>query len=268
MDEPEEESRKPGFLLKLIRKPIWVAGIAIDLAGYAAQAGALAVGRLVVVQPLLIATVVFSLPLGVKFTGQRVGRTEILGAFLVVGGLAAFVALNNPDEGRSDAPGRDWGISAAIVLIAGIALVAASRNRSPGVKAALLGTAAGALLGFTSGLTKATVTRFDDGFAAVFADWHVYVLVVTELLAFSLLQSALATGALAPAIATNMSVETLVSIVFGIVLFDEALRTSPGVLGASIVGLVAALVGLVLLSRSEGRAHAPPPEPSPAESLA
>jgi drug/metabolite transporter (DMT)-like permease len=255
---PEGESEKPGFLLKLIRKPIWVAGIVIDFLGYGAQAAALSVGRIVVVQPLLVTTVVFALPLGVKFTGQKVGKREVLGAGLVAGGIAAFVILNNPDEGRDDAPVGQWLVAGAVLLGIASALVVASRGRSAGVRAALLGTAAGGLLGLTAGLTKATVTRFDEGFVHVFSDWHVYVLLPLELLAFSLLQSALATGALAPAIATNMSVETLMSIVLGIVLFDENLHGSAVLLAASIVGLLLALVGVILLARSEGRAHAPP----------
>jgi drug/metabolite transporter (DMT)-like permease len=255
---PEGESEKPGFLLKLIRKPIWVAGIVIDFLGYGAQAAALSVGRIVVVQPLLVTTVVFALPLGVRFTGQKVGKREVLGAALVAGGIAAFVILNNPDEGRDDAPVGQWLVAGAVLLGIASALVVASRGRSAGVRAALLGTAAGGLLGLTAGLTKATVTRFDEGFVHVFSDWHVYVLLPLELLAFSLLQSALATGALAPAIATNMSVETLMSIVLGIVLFDENLHGSAALLAASIVGLLLALVGVILLARSEGRAHAPP----------
>ena len=183
MAMPIGESEKPGFLLKLIRQPIWVAGILIDLAGFVAQAAALSVGRLVVVQPLLVATVVFALPLGVKFTGQRVGPREILGAGLVVGGLATFLILNNPDEGRSDAPWSDWLITCAVLLGLAGAFVTASRRFSSGVKAALLGTAAGGLLGLTGGLTKSTVTRLDEGVGAVFGDWHVYVLVIFELLA-------------------------------------------------------------------------------------
>ena len=257
LEFPEGESEKPGFLLKLLRKPVWLAGIVVDLCGYGAQAGALAVGRLVVVQPLLITTVVFALPLGVKFTGQRIGRREIFGAALVVVGLAVFVILNNPDEGRTDAPWGHWAITIGIFLAIAAALVVGSRGRSEGVKAAMLGTAAGGLLGVTGGLTKATVTRFDDGVTAVFADWHLYVLVVLELLAFALLQRALATGALAPAISTNMSVETIVSIILGVILFKEDLRGSPGLLAVSIVALAFALVGLVILARSEGRAHEP-----------
>jgi drug/metabolite transporter (DMT)-like permease len=263
LDFPEEESHKPGFLLKLVRKPVWVAGIVIDLLGYAAQAGALAVGRIVLVQPLLVTTVVFALPLGVKFTGQKVGRLEIIGAALVVGGLALFVGLNNPDEGRTDAPWEDWLITFGIFIGLAAALIIASRNRSHGVQAALLGVAAGGLLGVTACLTKATVHRLDDGIEAVFTDWHIYVLIVLEIAAFTLLQSALATGALAPAISTNMAVETLISIVLGIVLFKEDLHGSPALLAVSLVALVGALIGLVILSRSQGRAEGPSPEPSP-----
>jgi drug/metabolite transporter (DMT)-like permease len=263
LEMPEGEAEKPGFLLKLARRPVWLLGIGADLVGYVAQAGALAVGRLVVVQPLLIATVVFALPLGVKFTGQRVGRREIVGAVLVTGGIALFVILNNPDEGKSDAPWGDWLIACAVFLGIAAVLFVGARRFGPGVKAAMLGTAAGGLLGLASALTKATVTRFDEGFGAVFGDWHVYALVAVSVVGFSLLQSALATGSLAPAIATNMSVETIASIVLGIVLFDENLRGSPALLAVSIVALLVAFVGLVMLARSEGGAHArPAPEPS------
>ena len=57
----DEEAAKAGFLLQLARQPRWIAGIAADALGFAAQAGALAIGRLVVVQPLLATAVVFCL---------------------------------------------------------------------------------------------------------------------------------------------------------------------------------------------------------------
>ena len=56
----------PVSWFQLARKPRWVAGIAADGLGFAAQAAALAIGRLVVVQPLLATAVVFSLPLNAK----------------------------------------------------------------------------------------------------------------------------------------------------------------------------------------------------------
>jgi drug/metabolite transporter (DMT)-like permease len=264
---PPGESEKPGFLLKLLRKPIWVIGIFIDLLGFVAQAGALAVGRIVVVQPLLVTTVVFALPLGVKFTGQRVGRWEIVGAGLVVGGIAVFVVLNNPDEGATDSTWARWLIAAGALLAIAVALVILCRGRRPGLMAAMLGTAAGCVFGLTAGLIKAFVTRFDSGFGAVFADWHIYVFVVLEILAFSLLQRALATGSLAPAIAANMSVETVVSILLGVLLFKEDLHPTPALLAVSILALLAAFVGIVLLARSEGASHGSTPAPPPTTPL-
>jgi hypothetical protein len=60
----EEEARGAGFLLRLARRPRWLAGIAADSLGFLAQAAALGIGRIVAVQPLLATSVVFALPLG------------------------------------------------------------------------------------------------------------------------------------------------------------------------------------------------------------
>ena len=44
---------------------------------------------MVVVQPILATTVIFSLPLGAKLSGQRIGRRELTAAGVTTGGLAA-----------------------------------------------------------------------------------------------------------------------------------------------------------------------------------
>src|SRR6266498_2729808 len=74
MEESGDEALKAGFLLTLVRKPVWLVGLLGTGLAYAVQAAALGLGRLVVVQPILVTSVVFALPLGVKFTGQHVGR--------------------------------------------------------------------------------------------------------------------------------------------------------------------------------------------------
>ena len=81
MEEPEHSAPQAGFLLRLLQRPIWLVGLIVDAAGYVAQAAALGVGKLVVVQPLLVSSVIFALPLGVWLTHQRVGRREIGGAW-------------------------------------------------------------------------------------------------------------------------------------------------------------------------------------------
>ena len=68
------------LLVEMARRRVWLAGIAADALGFAAQAAALTIGRLTVVQPLLAASVVFALPLGAWITAQRVRRRDIAAA--------------------------------------------------------------------------------------------------------------------------------------------------------------------------------------------
>ena len=268
MQESDEEAAKASFLLKLVRKPVWLLGLGADGLGYAAQAAALGLGKLIVVQPLITASVVFALPLGAKFTGQRVGKREIAGAIAVTLGLAGFTIISNPSEGKDDATVRGWLIAGAVLGGIAIVLFLLARGRKPGLKAALLGTSSGVLFGLTAGLTKATVDRFDQGFVEVVADWHLYALILVSIVAFWLTQAALQTGALAPAFATTMSFETIAGVALGMTILDEQLHESTlGYIGSFLM-LAIALVGIVMLAGSQGAAEAgakreqPPPEPA------
>jgi drug/metabolite transporter (DMT)-like permease len=252
MQETGEEAMKAGFLLKLVRKPVWLLGLAGDGLGYAAQAAALGVGKLIVVQPLLVSSVVFALPLGMKFTGQRVGKREVVGAIAVTVGLAAFTIISNPTAGKDDAPIRDWLVAGAVLGGIAAVLVVLARGRKPGLKAALLGTASGTIFGLTAGLTKSTVDRLDDGFVAVVADWHLWALIGVSAVAFWLTQASLQTGALAPALATTMAFETIAGVAVGMTILDEQLHDSGWGIAGAITTLVIALVGLVMLAGSQG----------------
>ena len=204
MEEPESGTLHPGFLVRLMRKPVWLLGLGADALGYMTQAAALGLGRLVSVQPLLVASVVFALPLGAKITHQHVGRREILGAAAVCSGLVIFRFVATPYGGHDDASAAGWVIGAAIIAGLAVLCILAGIGRSAGVRATLLGLAAGMLLGgIVAALTKATVDRFDQGLEAVLGDWHVYALGGVALTGFLLLQAALQTGALAPAMTSD-----------------------------------------------------------------
>ena len=92
------------LLLRLARRPVWVGGIVADGLGFLSQAAALAIGRLVVVQPVLATSVVFALPLGAKITDQRISRRDVTAAVIVTAGLAVFLVVGNPEGGRDNAP--------------------------------------------------------------------------------------------------------------------------------------------------------------------
>lgn len=265
MQEPDADALRAGFILRLLRRPVWLLGVVTDGAGYVAQAAALGVGRLVVVQPLMVSSVVFALPLGVWLTGQKVGRREIAGAGAVVAGLTVFMAVSNPTGGRTDAPLSTWAIAAGATGGAALGLVLAASRRRPALRAALIGSAAGILFGFVAGLTKSTVDRFGDGASAVFLDWHIYALAAASFVGFMLIQASLHTGALAPAITTTMVLETVVGVVVGLTVLQESLHESEWGLAVTAAALAAVVAGLVALAGAQeaGKAAAPP-EPEPA----
>jgi drug/metabolite transporter (DMT)-like permease len=242
------EAMRANFLVRLARKPRWLAGIAADAGGFACQAAALGLGRIVVVQPLLATSVVFALPLGAWLGDEPVGRRQWLAAVVVTGGLAVFLVVGNPSGGTDDATAAAWIAAGAIAAAACGALVLAARRRPPAMRAALLGTATGLLFGLSAALTKATVERLDDGVLAVLGDWHVYALVVVGYASMTLSQASLQTGALAPAVATQMVLDPVASLLLGILAFGERLHeTALGVI-ASLAALVAMLAGLVALA--------------------
>src|SRR3954452_7316619 len=73
----------PKSLARLAGQTMWLIGTVALLTGYVFQAAALDRGRLAIVQPLLVCTVVFALPLGYFLTSQHVGRREVVGALVI-----------------------------------------------------------------------------------------------------------------------------------------------------------------------------------------
>lgn len=260
LDEPEAaEGSSGGLLLRMARRPVWLVGIASDALGFVAQAIALTIGRLAVVQPLLVSSVVFALPLGARFTGQRVRRADVVAALVVTAALALFLIVADPSGGRDDAPFGQWLIAGGAFGGAAVLLVLAARGAKPATKAALLGIATGLLFGLSAALTKAVGDQFEEGALTIFTDWHTYALVVVGYASMTLSQLSLQTGVLAPAVATSMAFDPIASVVLGTTLLQESLHTTTlGAVGA-IVALVAALGGLAVLARTQEGAVAAKP---------
>jgi drug/metabolite transporter (DMT)-like permease len=240
-----------GFLVTLARQPLWLLGLAAQGAGFVAQAIALGIGRMVIVQPLLILSIVFALPLGRALEGRHIKRNEWIGAALVTGGLAALLITSKTDEGSDDASFARWALVGGAACGVAVALFVLATGRGPAVRASFLGIAGGVLFGLGAALTKTVVTDLDEGFVAVVSDWHLYALILVSIAAFWLEQAALQTGALAAAVSTTMSFDALSSLLFGIVIFDEALQETAFGYVLSGVSLGAAILGLVLIARAK-----------------
>jgi drug/metabolite transporter (DMT)-like permease len=251
-----DEAGGASFLLRLARRPLWLAGVAADALGFVGQAAALAVGRLSVVQPLLAASLVFALPLAAALDGRRVRRRQMLAALGVTGGLALFLVLADPTGGHDDASARGWLIGGAACAAASTALWALARGAAPVRRAALLGAATGVLFGLSAALTKATVERLDDGLLHVVLDWHLWALIVVGYVSMALAQRSLQAGRLGPAVATQMAFDPITSLLLGTLAFGEHLHESAlGTLGALAgIALMVAGIGALAVEGAEPEA--------------
>lgn len=249
--EAPVEGSSSGLLVQMAKRPVWLLGILADAFGFIAQAAALGFGRLAVVQPLLVASVVFALPLGARLTGQKVKPIDIGAALLVTAALVAFLTFADPSGGRADAPLGDWLIAIGACFAVCVPLVLAGRSGNAPRRAALLGIATGVLFALSAALTKAVVDELDDGIFTIFTTWHLYGLVVIGYGSMTLNQMALNTGALAPAVATSMAFDPITSVILGVVLLDESLNVGAIDVAVSVLALVAAGVGMAVLARQQ-----------------
>jgi drug/metabolite transporter (DMT)-like permease len=245
---PEISLRDPASLARLAGQRMWLVGTAALLFGYAFQAGALDRGRLAVIQPLLVTTVVFALPLGYVLTRQHVGRREVLGAFVILLGLAFFTLFGDPAGGNDDAPGGEWVVAIAVLGALCVVLLLFGGRGSLTQKAAVYGTVSGILFGLSASLTKPVVEALHVSVDDMLSHWQVYALVVAGALGFVLQQVSLGTGRLAPSVATISVANPLVGILIGTLLLDERLERPAWHVVVAVAGLVVALGGAVVIS--------------------
>jgi drug/metabolite transporter (DMT)-like permease len=245
---PEISLRHPESLARLAGQTMWLVGTLALFAGYALQAAALDRGRLVIIQPLLVTTVVFALPLGYLLTRQHVGRREVLGAAVILGGLALFTLFGDPAGGRENAPAAEWAVAIGCIgLVSAVLLVFGGRG-GLALKAAAYGAVAGILFGLSSALTKPTLDYLHEGIDELLSHWEPYMLALAGVLGFVLQQVSLGTGRLAPSVATVSVANPVVGILLGIFLLEETLSRPAWHVVVACVGLGLALAGAVVIS--------------------
>ncbi len=238
----------PVSLVRLVGERMWLIGTLALFTGYLFQAGALDRGRLSIIQPLLVTTVVFALPLGYLLTKQHVGRREVAGAAVIIIGLGLFVYFGDPAGGNDTASNTQWAITIGLLLAVSVLILVVGSGGGLSMKAAVYGTVAGVLFGLSSALTKPTLTYLHESVGAMLSHWECYALAVAGVLGFVLQQVSLGTGRLAPSVATVSVANPLVGILIGVLVLDERFSRPGWHVLLAVAGLGLALVGAVVIS--------------------
>jgi drug/metabolite transporter (DMT)-like permease len=261
-----EMSLRPGLLGYLARRPVWLAGIAANLAGFGLRFVALGAGSLVVVQPILVSSLLFALPMSARLQRDRLSGAEWAGAIAIAAGIAVFIVVAAPSRGETHASAAGWWSAGLLVAFAAAVLVGLGRTAAGRRRAALLGGAGGALLTLTAALTKVTASSARAEHLHVLASWEPYVLVASGLLGALVVQSAFNAAPLSASLPVQMVVELLASVVLGIALFHEHVTRGAPARIVEVVALAAMAIGVVLVAGSStiGREIAAPPrDPRP-----
>jgi drug/metabolite transporter (DMT)-like permease len=233
----------------------WLVGSIALLVGYGVQAIALDHGRLAIIQPLLVSTVVFALPLGYFLTAQDVGLRQVVGAAVVVLGLAMYAIFGDPAGGNENAPNSEWAIALVILGVVCAVLYVAARRSDGARQAAYYGVISGILFGVSACLVKPTLEALHDGgVSEVLSRWEFYAMAFTGILAFVIQQISLSAGFLATSVATVSVANPIVSIAIGVLLFDERLSRPAWHVFVALCGLALGMLGAVVISIARERA--------------
>ncbi|BDD82521.1 hypothetical protein TPB0596_22840 [Tsukamurella pulmonis] len=245
------------LIAQLIRRPRWWLGLLGDLGGYALQAWALALGPVLVVQPLIVAALLFALPVSALLNHTRVTAREWTYAVLLAVALAVFLIAGRPTEGAADAPGTAWLPALLTVGVVAAAATGVGLVRSlPGRTRALsFGVAAGVLFGVATVLTKPVLTSYEHApFLAntlrLFTDWRLYVLVLAGIGAMYLQQRAFQPAPIAASLPAITLAEPLCAAALGAVVLHESV-TLTGWHGVAVIA--SGVVGAIAAARLAGR---------------
>ncbi|MCQ9129955.1 DMT family transporter [Streptomyces hilarionis] len=238
------------LLRALVRRPAWSIGIAGVVGAAVFQALALFNGPMALVQPVFILELPFALLVAVPLLHRRLSADAWRAVAAAVAGLALLLVSAAPHGTRQQAAMERWIPVLALALGAMGAAVALTRSSaSPLVRAAALGSAAAIGNALTAALMKSATGRLaDGGLPAFLTAWQTYGFALTGVAAVLLLENALQAGPLTASQPALTIGDATVSLLLGVVLFDEEIRAGRWLLPEA-VGVLLVLWGVLRLTR-------------------
>jgi drug/metabolite transporter (DMT)-like permease len=248
---PPGRAFDPAVLLRLVRRPVWLAALGAVIAGFVLQAAALGLGRLVVIEPVLASGLLFALALAAWRDRRFLSRAEWAATLAVVGGLAIFLAVGQPTGGQRTAGAAALGIAAAAsAALVGLCVILAGRFTASR-RALLFGVGGGVAAGVTDALIKSVTALATGHLLALLADARLYVLIVVGLLTYTIQQNGYRAAGLAAFLPAFSVLEPVTGSLLGLVIYHEQLTDGPAQIAAELAACAAMAWGIARLARSD-----------------
>jgi hypothetical protein len=245
---------RPGFdvalVLRLARTRGWQLSMIAVVAGYALHAAALALGRLVIVEPVIPLGLLIALLLGARTEGRRLCWSEWTAALATVVGLAVFLAAAEPSGGSRIAPATPLGLSAAVAVLAAAAGWVATRRVLGPHRALPFSVAGGIAAGVTDSLTKTVAPLADLRQFALLGDARLWLLALVGLLALTMQQNAYRAAGLAASLPAFVVLQPLTGSLLGMMLYHERVGGGGLRITVEVLAVLAAIWGIARLASS------------------
>jgi drug/metabolite transporter (DMT)-like permease len=255
-EAPASRALHLSLLAYLVRRKVWLLGIALIIAAALCQATALANGPVALVQPIFIIELPFTLLLASRLFGRPVPRTTWYAVVLVTVSLGIGLFAAAPSGGVDRAPLRVWAATLIVTAVFEVVVITAGIRLRGDFRAAAFALAAACGYALTAALLKGAMAALSQSVAAFFTSWELYGAAAAGVGALFLLQNALQAGSLVAAQPPLTLGDALISVSYGVAVFGENLRTG-GWLAIQIIAVLLVGVGCVELSRSLARTHGP-----------
>ena len=260
-------ARAGHFVASTLSSRWWLGGMAADAGGLGLQAYALHIGAVSVVQPLLVTALLTSLLISHLSTRTRVSTQELRWGALLVLAIVGFLAVSGASSPHLRQQAVDRGaaaLSAGLAAVLAVICVVMARRVPSGPRAALLATAVGTLYACTAVLIKAaTAILADKGLWAMLTSWQLLVLLVCGAAGLLLAQLAFRAGPLNTSLPVIATVDPLLSVALGVIVYDEQLRSGPTAVAGQTLLLIALAVAVFKLSRLNAETGNPQASPPP-----
>ena len=190
-------------LLRLLRNPRWLLGMAGDTLGLIFQIIALATGPVILVQPILVLALPVSLPIAFLLGGPQPRPVDYRSCLLIILALSLFFVLIGTPGPADGLTSTQVVAATAVVVGIGVGLLGAAQlllKERTGARSAIVGGVAGGWFGFVAVLMDAVATAWDDGGLHAMGQSRglvpLAVLVVLGVVSIALTQAAFQIGAL------------------------------------------------------------------------
>jgi hypothetical protein len=240
----------PVLLLRLARAPRWLASLVAVIAGFGCQAVALSLGRLVVVEPVFPAGLLFALMLAARAEGRRLRHSEWTAAVAAIAGLAVFLVAAEPSGGHTTAPAGILAVAVGTAVGFAVTCGLLATRVTTAHRALVLSIGGGVGAGVTDAVTKTVASVAGRVNVGVFADPRLYLLAVIGLTTFTVQQNAFRAAGLAASLPAFAVLEPVTGSVLGLLIYHERVGVGPLRIAIEAVAVVAALWGIARLANS------------------